>query len=562
MLAKEEVEKRKRMSSDNNATAEKSEKNVKTSIHRVYDNIINKREMPFEAKEVYEYADFTKYHDLEFVENAYKGLFGRVVDSEGLEHYLNLLRSGDKSKSEIISLLRYSKEGKRKGVKLLDFKKRFLRAVLYKIPIIGYVSKLLLTFVTLPRLLKRLNSYENYVQARNTVINELQPSIDPKAKDEKIKLGWVSTWNTKCGIAAYSKFLIDNFSKDDFDITIFANYAQKEDLFDMDEEKNVKRVWKDANEKELDILYNSIEEEKIDILVIQFNFGFFNLYVLENLIKTLHKLNIKIFITLHSVADVNKNDFKASLGWISQTLSNVKRLIVHNISDLDILKSFGLVDNITLFPHGVVKRIVNKTNTIKMKKRLNIENKKVIASYGFLLPPKGIKELIEAFAIVQKENNNLHLLLVNALHSNPISNEYLIVCQESIKILKLENSITMINDFLSDKESFVYLDCADLLVMPYKETQESSSAAVRHAISTYRPVLCTPINIFRDVGDIVYFSKNSSVGALAQSINKLINNDKLLHEKSDIQEQWIDEHDWVKVSNLLLNILVYEEFLC
>lgn len=375
----------------------------------------------------------------------------------------------------------------------------------------------------------------------------------PIFQDNKIKLGWVSTWNTKCGIATYSKFIIDNLSKEDFDITIFANNVNEEDLFDINEEKNVKRVWNNASDLDLDSLYLSIKEAKIDILVIQFNFGFYNLYALEKLILKLQKLNIKIFITLHSVEDVDKEDFKASLGWISKTLATVERLFVHNISDLNILKSFGLVDNVTLFPHGVTKRVLKNINTKKTK--LGLSKKKVIASYGFLLPHKGIKELIEAFVIVKKTNNNVHLLLVNALYPNPISNEYLSVCQKTITNLNLQEDVTMINDFLSDEESFEYLDAADFLVMPYKETQESASGAIRYALSTYKPVLCTPINIFKDVEDIIHFSKDSSIESLAYSINNLINNENLLHSKSDIQKKWIDEHDWKRLAKRFTSIL-------
>ncbi len=377
----------------------------------------------------------------------------------------------------------------------------------------------------------------------------------PIFTDKITTLGWVSTWNTKCGIATYSNFLIDNMSDDDFEITIFANHAEEDNLNNMSKIKKVNRVWRDANEKELDLLYSSIEEENIDILVIQFNFGFFNPYALEGLIKKVHSLNIKIFIIFHSVADVDKEDHKASLGWIRQTLSTVQGLLVHNISDLNILKSFGLVGNVTLFPHGVLKRTSNAENNSIIKKELGLENKKIIASYGFLLPHKGIKELIESFAIVRKKNKNLHLLLVNALYPNPISDDYLHLCSQTIKELNLNNNITMINDFLSDDESFDYLDCANLLVMPYRETQESSSAAVRYAISTYKPILCTPINIFSDVEDIVHFSKDCSVESIAKSLDILLNDYALLAEKSEIQKKWINEHDWGKLSIRLSAII-------
>jgi glycosyltransferase involved in cell wall biosynthesis len=373
-------------------------------------------------------------------------------------------------------------------------------------------------------------------------------------QDKKINLGWVSTWNTKCGIATYSKFLIDHLI-DDFDISIFANYAENEELFDFNIEKNVKRTWQDASDTNLDILYDSILKSKVNTLIIQFNFGFFNLYALEELIIKLQKQHIKIFITFHSVSDVDKEDFKASIGWINKTLQNVETLFVHNITDLNILKSFQLIDNVTLFPHGVTKRNLNVSTTNMMKEKLIIKDKKIISSYGFLLPHKGIKELIEAFSLVKKQIKDSHLLLVNALYPNPISDAYFDECISVINKLDLKKDITIINDFLDDNDSMNYLGCADILVMPYKETQESASGAIRYAISTNKPVLCTPINIFRDVEDIVHFTDDCTMESLASSISELLINETLLLKKKDIQKRWIDAHDWVKLSSRLKNII-------
>jgi len=375
----------------------------------------------------------------------------------------------------------------------------------------------------------------------------------PILNDKKIKLGWISTWNTKCGIATYSKLLIDNLNKDEFETTIFSNVIEQNDL--LSKEQNIKRVWTNANDKDLNQLYTEIKEACIETIIIQFNFGFFNLYALEKLILQLKQLNIKIFITFHSVEDVNKEDFKASLGWIKEALKKVERLFVHNISDLNILKSFDLVQNVSIFPHGVLKRVSNLEKAEKIKGTLNISNKKLISSYGFLLPHKGISELIEAFILLKNTHKNIHLLLLNALYPDPISSEYLKVCKKIIKENNLEDNITMINDFLSDEESFNYLDLSDIIVMPYKQTQESSSAAVRYAISTQKPVLCTPINIFRDVDDIVHFSKDNSVKEMKNSLDLLLNDENLLTSKNEIQTKWIEEHDWIKLSKRLSNIL-------
>ncbi len=62
---------------------------------------------------------------------------------------------------------------------------------------------------------------------------------------------------------------------------------------------------------------------------------------------------------------------------------------------------------------------------------------------------------------------------------------------------------------------------SDLIILPYRKTQESSSASVRFALSTLRPVLCTPQSIFNDVEEIVHFSIGYSPEDLAESTKRV-----------------------------------------
>jgi len=156
---KDEVEKRK--NGIKNIQSTKENKQYKFKIQ--YKSIIQKKEIPFIQKKIYEYPDFTKYHDIEFIQNVYRGLLTREADNEGLNHYLELLRNGTKSKSELISFIRYSKEGRKQNIPLLGSKERFLIAFIYNIPFVGYIAKSFVVLITLPRLLKKLNALDNYI---------------------------------------------------------------------------------------------------------------------------------------------------------------------------------------------------------------------------------------------------------------------------------------------------------------------------------------------------------------------------------------------------------------
>ena len=59
--------------------------------------------------------------------------------------------------------------------------------------------------------------------------------------------------------------------------------------------------------------------------------------------------------------------------------------------------------------------------------------------------------------------------------------------------------MTLDTIYYTDEECLQKLAKEDLVVFPYQETKESSSAAVRHAIASGAAVAVTPLTIFEDV---------------------------------------------------------------
>jgi O-antigen chain-terminating methyltransferase len=120
---------------------------------------------------VYEINDFVKYYDKKFLDNAFNIIYQQKANEDEKHLYLSYLRSGEKSKIEILALIRYSKEGESTAIKILGLKKRFFLFKLLNIPKIGYLFKLLYTLLTLPKLIKRINYFENFTEERRDQLN-------------------------------------------------------------------------------------------------------------------------------------------------------------------------------------------------------------------------------------------------------------------------------------------------------------------------------------------------------------------------------------------------------
>ena len=399
---------------------------------------------------------------------------------------------------------------------------------------------------------------EKYKGRLNRIIGgyEDRQQYRPVPNGSKIKIGWLSSWNTKCGIATHSKFLTENFNEKDFEIYYFANKVNSDAVIKKDG-NNVFRIWNDSGDKSLDPVIQEIFNNKIDVVIIQFHPAFFNIFEISDFINKLKKYGVKIIADLHVVGDIGETGaaVKSSLGFIVNELKKIDVVLVHNDDDLSILKELGLTSNIILFPPGVKKAEFEEKPLDDLRHKMGFEGKQIISSFGFLMPHKGILELISAFSKLKEEHNSLHLLLINSLRHGNSFKDYYDKCISAIKDLKLESDVTFVTDYLNDDESLKLLSLSDIVVYPYQNTLESASGAVRYGLSAGKTVLCTPLKIFKEVGDMVNFLPGTDIQSIYKGIKFFIENPLELNRSGILQQKWVDEHDWKRMSIKLQNII-------
>jgi len=370
------------------------------------------------------------------------------------------------------------------------------------------------------------------------------------------RIGWVSTWNSKCGIATYSKLLVTPALANQ--VTVLAN---RDAELIAEDGPEVVRCWEQIAadgkggylEDDLEALHAEILRRGLDTVVVQFNFSFFGLAPLATLLKRLQGEGVQTLVFFHSTADVEWGGLLKSLGHMHEALAGCSRLMVHSIDDLNRLKHMELDANATLFSHGVMA--APDVTPPEDTRHAALQGKRVIASYGFLLPHKGIHELIEAFAMLVKEDPSLHLLLLNALYPAPPSEVEAERCRQAISQLGLTDRVTLVNDFLPDDQTLGWLESAELLVFPYQQTQESSSAAVRWGLASGRPVACTPLGIFDDVADAVAFLPGTAPAELAKGISELLADETRRRSLQKDAAAWLSAHDWSRLSLRLHGLL-------
>lgn len=366
-----------------------------------------------------------------------------------------------------------------------------------------------------------------------------QPSSPPSQNT-----AWITTWNTRCGIAEYSAQLIAAMNE-----TPILLAAHTEQPLSPDGD-NVLRCWSPNGQDPLHHLRAALNAIEIQTLVIQFNYGLFDFSALGELIHEQADKGISIFITLHSTTDWP--DGTRTLSQLAQALRRCT-ILVHTARDMNRLKDLGLLQNAVLFPHFVYPY---EPADIP---RPCPPSRQVLASYGFFLPHKGLLELVEAMKTCVDQGQDLHLLLVNAEYPLPVSRETIQQVTRRIQELNLQDRVTMFTDFLPQGHSLGLLRHADLILFPYQETGESASGAVRMGLASGRPVAVTPLEIFSDVRQVVFSLPGTSPEQLSQGIQQILHrlaDPDLSAAHLQRQRDWYESHQVQKLAQRFKALLM------
>jgi len=337
-------------------------------------------------------------------------------------------------------------------------------------------------------------------------------------------LGWMTTWAVRCGIATYSSHLIENLS--DKPIILAANDDQLVSGFRDGEI----RCW-EKNSSDFSLIIEKIKKNKIKKLVIQHHPGQIIFNDLNNFLLDLENLGIEISITLHNTRERPLIFRKNRIDRAIEGLVKCKNIIVHSNEDVQRLLQMGISKNVHMIPHGIYpppKKLVS----------IDLPAGRKIATFGFLLPNKGFRELITAFSILKEEGwDKLVMLCANRGDSE----KELERCKKLIKRLNLEEDVILKTEFLDDEVAISTLSKCELVVFPYQKTKESASGAARMAIAAGTAIAVTPLEIFSDLeGSIVLpgISSSKIIDGIKNISEEVINDSKLQITELRDRFQW------------------------
>ena len=334
-------------------------------------------------------------------------------------------------------------------------------------------------------------------------------------------IGWISTWGIRCGIATYSRFLVEQME----DVVVLCQSGEGE-------VEGAIPCWERDSDSFTGIIAQ-VAAKGIDTVVIQHQPGLLRFSYLNQLLLKLSDMDVRVFITMHNTRDRSIIFPSKRIERVVDGLKSCSTVMVHTNADVENLKSLGLEDNVVMIPHGIYPPPSESADTLPVEGR-------VMGTFGFLLPHKGQLELIEAFERLPGWDE---LLLLCATREGSGNMEAKI--NAIIKNKGLSGRVRLVTDFLDDDVAVATLAKCDLLVFPYQNTKESASGAVRMGVASGVPLAVTPIPIFDDIEGAIRM-RGKSVDDIVASISMLKKEDLESSQKSIIELR--DSLQWDEVA--------------
>jgi glycosyltransferase involved in cell wall biosynthesis len=361
------------------------------------------------------------------------------------------------------------------------------------------------------------------------------------------RLAFLSTFNQPCGIASHTRYILDGFKQfsqktgaPNDDILILAEDSA--DAFPNDP-PFVRRCWHRRNEN-FDNALAHIIKEGVSTLHIQFHGGQFAATHIIPFVQELVRRGIRVVATLHSM--------ETYLPLAAQLARTIDRTFVLLPQAIQRLVAFGADPRrIRVIPLGIQNnRQVLPLALAKMNAGIPADIK-LVTSFGFFRPHKGVAEIIQALPDVIRNHPKLFFMFIGGGHRDaPDDVAYYQHCQELTQRLGIARNVDFIYGFVPDEEVSRFLSSSDAIVLNYLQYRNELSLAGTFALSHLRPLITTGTPAFIPLQDCTL--QTSVELNLSNAINMVLGQPLLADYLRKQAELYIQHNSYEHLAELLL----------
>lgn len=392
--------------------------------------------------------------------------------------------------------------------------------------------------------------------------NALKSSPFRIAQNEmQLEILLISTFpDRECGIATFSQDL-RNSLLDKFGETIKISVcAIENEKSTSNYQEPIKYVLEaDFLESYKQLARTINENNTIRLILLQHEFGLFGGDYGNYLLHFLKEVNKPVLTIFHTVLPNPTKERLSVIQKISQ-LSNSVIVMTENSRRL-LENDYALeTPKIEVIPHGV--HLVTLKNATDLKKEYQLQNKKIVATFGLLSSGKCIETAIYAMPEIIKENPDCIYLIIGKTHPEIIKREgekYRTWLHQLVEDLGIASNVKFINEFTTNQVLHEYLQLTDIYLFTSNDPYQAVSGTFAYAMGCGCPIISTKIpqalDQLKSAGILIEFQDSMQ---MANAVNFLFKNPDQMNQMKLNALQNMRPSSWQNVAIQYMNLIEKE----
>ena len=319
----------------------------------------------------------------------------------------------------------------------------------------------------------------------------------------KTKILFLSTYPPKkCGIASFTNDLINAINREFPDDTATDVCALDKKLNRELYENKVSSLMDSFQlDSCLETAHKINNDPLIKLLCIEHEFGLYGGELGEYLLGFLSLIEKPFIVRFHTV--IPSPSLKM-LKVVQSIALLADKLVVMTQNSATVLKEDYNVSagKLIIIPHGTHN--YSTINANQLKSKYNLNNRKVLTTFGLLSPNKGIEKGILAMKEISKALPDSIYLVIGQTHPNLIQNEgesYRDYLKQLIIENGLQNNVRLINEYVPTHNLMEYLALTDVYLFTSKDPNQAVSGTFLYAMGSGCPVISNSFVLAKEMLD-------------------------------------------------------------
>ena len=373
-----------------------------------------------------------------------------------------------------------------------------------------------------------------------------------------MKIAFIGTYPPRqCGIGTFTNNLVKAIvaNTDSKKVTKHAMViALNEDGQTYDYPEEVKFTVQQNRQGDYIDAAKFINYSDADVCILEHEFGIFGGNDGVYILPLLHRLEIPLIVTFHTVL---KDPSYTQRSIVEEIGRKAARIVVMSKRAVQFLTEiYGISkEKIVLIEHGVPE--FKHIPIDKAKHKHGLIGKKVLFTFGLLSRNKGIETAINSLPRVVEKHPDLQYIILGATHPNVLKHsgdEYRDYLRRLVKKLDLETNVYFNNEFATEDKLFEYLNASDIYITPYLNEAQITSGTLSYAVGAGCTVVSTPYWHAQELLDSnrgrLFDFKNSE--QLAEILIELLDDEEKLAQISSNAFEYGKKIRWPKIGKQYL----------